>query len=245
MSNPNSPTFRFDHLPLHWQMSRWEKYAFASLLETVNPELAIEVGTYQGGSLQIIASKAAQVYSIDISESCREELGDQFPNVTFLTGNSKQLLPELLGSIQQERRNLGFILIDGDHSTEGVRDDINSVLQYVPTVPLYVVCHDSFNPACRKGMLQAAWSSSPYVHYVEIDYIPGTWHFEGFDTAEPKSMFGGFALACLKPQPREGELVVHQSLRGTFDTIYPRSSHVRSLLRPPKFLRKMARRVFR
>ena len=45
-SNPDEPTFLFDNLPLHWLMTRCEKYAFASVIEIANPYVAIEIGTY-------------------------------------------------------------------------------------------------------------------------------------------------------------------------------------------------------
>jgi len=41
---------------------------------------------------------------------------------------------------------LDFVLIDADHSSAGVQRDINNVLRYRPTRPLYIVMHDSFNP---------------------------------------------------------------------------------------------------
>ena len=66
-SNPNSPTFLFNDLPLHSQMTRCEKYALASILEAADPDVAIEIGRNKGGSLQMISEKARKVYSIDIS----------------------------------------------------------------------------------------------------------------------------------------------------------------------------------
>jgi len=61
-SNPNEPTFVFDDLPLHWQMTRCEKFAFASLLDHADAKVAIEIGTYKSGSLQVVSAKAEKVY---------------------------------------------------------------------------------------------------------------------------------------------------------------------------------------
>ena len=232
-SNPNYPTFLFDNLPLHWQMSRGEKYAFASLVEAANPDVAIEIGTNKGGSLQILSKKAKKVFSLDISSECKQTPGT-FDNVEFLIGDSKQLLPPLLNKISSDQESLGFILIDGDHSTEAVRADINSVLQYVPIRPLYVVFHDSFHPACREGILTANWHQCEYVHYVEIDFIPGVYVHEAWDTAQPRSMWGGFSLALMLPEKRTHELIIHQSHKGLFDVLVPRSAHAISLLRKMK-----------
>ena len=224
-SNPNEPTFLFDNLPLYWQMTRCEKYALASVVEIANPDIAIEIGTYKGGSLQIIAKKAKKTYSIDTSPECKETLSEHFDNVEFLTGDSKQLLPPLFKMLKEKKKSLGFVLIDGDHSTEGVRTDINTVLQYVPVRPLYVVFHDSFHPPCREGLLSADWQRCSYVHYVEVDFIPGVYHYEAFDTAKPRSMYGGLSLALMLPEKRTHELIIHQSQKGLFDTVFPHSCH--------------------
>jgi hypothetical protein len=237
-SNPNEPTFLFDNLPLHWQMTRCEKYAFASLIESADPDVAIEIGTYKGGSLQVISKKAKRVYSIDTSPECKETLGEHFDNVEFLTGDSKQLLPSLLDRIRNKNESLGFVLIDGDHSAEGVLNDINAVLQYEPVRPLYIVFHDSFHPPCREGILAADWHLCPYIHYVEVDFIPGVYHYEAFDTAQPRSMYGGLSLALMLPEKRTHELIIHQSQKGLFDTIFPHSSHD-----SVGFLKKVKRRL--
>lgn len=224
-STPNSPTFAFDELPLYWQMARWEKFAFAKLLETAQPEVALEIGSYMGGSLQVIAQVAREVHSIDVSDEHRPMLREHFDNVTFHTGPSRELLPPLLQRLQDENAPLGFVLIDGEHTEAGVRDDINAVLQFKPTRPLYIVFHDSFNPDCRAGILAANWAACPYVQFVEVDFIPGMFHRDGFDAAPPRSMYGGLAVAVLTPEKRSGELVIHQTLRGQYETIYRQSCH--------------------
>ncbi|MCP4778522.1 MAG: class I SAM-dependent methyltransferase, partial [Planctomycetaceae bacterium] len=224
-SNPNSPTFCFDELPLHWQMTRCEKYAFEKLLQIADAEVAIEIGTYKGGSLQLISQHAEHVYSLDISPTCREELASQFANVDFRTGDSKALIADVLDEIRQRGSRLGFVLIDGDHTTEGVRGDINAVLQHVPDRDMYVVFHDSFNPPAREGILSAAWQDCPYVHFVEVDYVPGVYHHQAFDTAPARSMYGGLAVALLKPEPRQDPLVIHQSQQGLFDVVFQSSCY--------------------
>jgi hypothetical protein len=224
-STPNSPTFLLDDLPLHWQMTRCEKYALASLVEAASASVAIEIGTYKGGSLQVISRRAEKVYSIDISPDCREILGDQFKNVEFFTGDSRRILPRLLKNIADTGEQLGFVLIDGDHTAEGVKADINAVLKFVPKRPLYIVFHDSFHPQCREGIIAADWGKCDYVHYVEIDFVPGVYHREAFDTAEPRSMYGGLAVALMKPEKRIGEIVIHQSQQGLYEAVLSRSCY--------------------
>jgi len=219
-------------------MTRCEKFGFASILNVAASKTAIEIGTYQGGSLQMLSKHCGKVYSVDISDEYQKSLKTRFPNVDFFLGDSKKLLPEVLRQIRENREELGFVLIDGDHSTEGVRGDIECVLRHVPTRPLYVVLHDSFNPHCRKGMLTARWEQNEYVHYVEIDFIPGVYHYKAFDTAPPRSMYGGLALALLLPEKRKDQLTVHQSQKALFDAVFPHSYHA-----PRMLLNKIAWRL--
>ncbi|HUF08111.1 MAG TPA: class I SAM-dependent methyltransferase, partial [Rhodothermales bacterium] len=170
---------------------------------------------------------------------------DHFDNVEFMTGDSTRLLPPLLERISSNKESLGFVLIDGNHSTEGVRADVNAVLKYEPIRPVYVVFHDSFHPSCRQGILSADWHLCPYVHYVEVDFIPGVYHYEAFDTARPRSMHGGLCLALMLPQERTDELVIHQSQKGLFDTVFAQSRHstvTETLVLGS--LRKVKRRLF-
>lgn len=226
-SNPNGPTFVFDDLPLHWQMTRCEKFALSSLVAHANPKVALEVGTYRGGSLQILSAKAEKVYSLDINPESQNALKPKFSNVEFLAGDSRVLLPNLIEKLQSESEPLGFVLIDGDHSKEGVRSDINSVLRFVPNQRVFIVLHDSFHPACREGILSADWKGSPYVHFVEVDFVPGVFHYESFDTAEPRSMWAGLAVALMLPEKRDFALEVHQSQKGLFETVLSNSCHMK------------------
>jgi hypothetical protein len=226
-SNPNSPSFLESRFPLDWQMTRPERFALIQLLEHAKPRVALEVGTYRGGSLQVVSSIAEKVYSLDLDPGVPARLSARFPNVEFHTGNSAVLVPKTLETIERNREELGFVLIDGDHTTQGVLRDINSVLEYRPVCPVFLVCHDSFHPPCREGMLRANWQKCPYVHYVEIDFVPGVFHFEAFDTAEPRSMYGGLAVALLRPEERAGDLMIHQSQRGLYDAVFAASRYGR------------------
>ena len=157
-----------------WMMAPAEQVGMVYLLEKIRPKVAIEIGTRFGGSLQVLANYSEKVYSIDIDSEVSQRLEGKYDNVTFLTGDAAELLPELLDQLTRENAEVEFVLVDGDHSAEGVQKDIDNVLQYQPRVPLYVVMHDSFNPVCREGLLNAHWSDCPYVHTVELDFIPGT-----------------------------------------------------------------------
>ena len=131
-------------------MQPGEQTALIALLAGLQPKVAIEVGSRYGGSMQVLHRFADRVISVDIDPTCRERLGGKYPKAEFVTGDSKATLPLLMERLTREGAELGFMLIDGDHSAAGVHADISSFLNYRPVCPLYVIMHDSFNPDVRR-----------------------------------------------------------------------------------------------
>jgi hypothetical protein len=243
ISEPHAlPAFlRYADYDIPPQMTAPEWAVMLQLLESAKPEAALEIGTYQGGSLQALVAFARTVYSIDIDPRIPAALGPRFQNVRFRTGDSAVLLPRVLEEIAGAGERLGFVLVDGSHKTTAVRSDLDHLLQHVPTGPLYILMHDSFNPACRQGILSAAWPQCPHVHYLELDYVAGEFFRTPIGDAKPRTMWGGLALAVLLPQPRGGELTIQQSRRGAFEALYAQSAHHPG----PLTLRRIARRLAR
>lgn len=224
-----------------WLMTDAERCALETLLRELQPECAIEIGTYRAGSLRVLSKHAKRVYSIDIDPSCRERYAAEFPNVEFIVGQSRVVLPPLLIRLRDEGVHVGFVLIDADHTRRGVRDDINIVLAVRPTRPLYVVMHDSFNPQCRRGIREADWAENPFVHLVEMDFIAG--RFVSDDEPEShKQMWCGLALAILLPHPRTGDLIVHENERLMYRTAYRNSVHLFEHYWNPRLLAAALRR---
>jgi len=197
----------------NWQMFDSERLALTALLARHRPRCAIEVGTFRGGSLSLLSQFAEVIFSIDIDPSIPEKFRG-FKNVSFLTGPSCVILPLLLKELDSVGINPDFILVDGDHSTEGVKKDINCLLSYVPKKPFFVLLHDSFNPGCRKGMLEADWARSPYVAWVDLDFIPGRLVEQGGPFAG--ELWGGLALAYFSPVPRLHSPIINQSAEQMF-----------------------------
>jgi glycosyltransferase involved in cell wall biosynthesis len=197
-----------------WQMNESEKLALTALLERLKPMCAIEIGTFRGGSLSLIRQYARHVFSIDIDPSVAERFG-HFENVSFLTGPSDLVMPVLLRELDCAGLHPGLILVDGDHSSEGVRRDIEVLLTYQPKVPMFVVMHDGFNPKCREGMLAARWERCPFLRWVDVDFVPGriVEHGGGGDG----EMWGGLALAYLSPERSSEPPRVIQSARKAFE----------------------------
>ena len=200
----NPPSFYEKEFPNPWMMSNWEKHSFISIVQQLKPEVAIEIGNADGGSLQVLNKLVPKVYALDLYEEVHQKLKPQFPNIEFHTGDSKQILPALLKSIKEKNEKLGLVLIDGDHTTEGVKADINIVLEnYIPVTTLIILFHDSFNPECRQGIVEANWQACPYVHFIDVDYLPGT-YVDDIQNGklQKNTMWGGLSLAILQPQKK-------------------------------------------
>jgi cephalosporin hydroxylase len=222
---------------VEWQMQPGEQSALVALLAGLRPKVAIEIGSRYGGSMQVLHRFADRVISLDIDPTCRERLGPKFPKSEFITGDSKSTLPPLMKQLEQEHAAVGFILVDGDHSAAGVQGDIRGLLHYRPSCPLFVILHDSFNPHVREGIRTAPWSENPYVHAVELDYVPGV---PVLDVDAYREMWGGFALAILLPEARPGTLETTARMDHLFRTVYRRSAHWP--LDPPTLTKRVIRK---
>lgn len=198
----------------NWQMNPSERAGLAGILHQRKPRICIEIGTFCAGSLSLIAQHADEVYSIDIDASIPERYA-HLSNVTFITGDSKLILPSLFRQLHEQNKGVDFILVDGDHSEEGVKRDLNLILDYKPPRPLYLMMHDSFNPGCRQGMREAAWHDSDYLQYVDLDFIPGRVIEHG--GGGHGELWGGLALAVFSAEKNVNAVVIGESAKMMFE----------------------------
>jgi hypothetical protein len=152
-----------------WQMHLGERAAIEGILSALKPELSIEIGTAEGASLRRIAAHASEVHSFDLVEPSL----DVPDNVTLHTGDSHALLPELLERLAAEGRNVDFVLVDGDHSPEGVRADVMALLASPAIAATIIVAHDTANERVRAGLDAVAYDAFPKVAHVDLDFVPG------------------------------------------------------------------------
>jgi hypothetical protein len=219
-----------DRFPLPWQMSLAERFFLIATLEHLKPRVAIEIGIAQGGSLQVLAANATQVYALDTDPTTPTRLA-QFTNVDFRIGEAHLTLPPLLAELHAAETRYPFVLIDGNHETDCVRRDIQALLSVPPLDTTYVFMHDVFNPACREGIRTAGWETCPHAHWVNLDVVPGVLHTPANTSALEREMWGGFAVAILHPEVRQRpltisaqqEMVFRQALAVSAHRLEPRS----------------------
>lgn len=220
-SDGNIPNNDLHKFTIPWSMSRAEQSVIIQMLQRIKPKVSIEIGTYNGGSLQALSTYSEKVYAIDLMPEFRDERCDAFDNVDYLIGDSKIIVPELVEKLNNSDEVVEFVLIDGDHSTLGVLEDITNILKLVPKQPMVIILHDSFNPDCREGMKAYDYNANKYVHAVEIDYVTGLFNHDGLY----REMWGGFAAIFMKPEQRTKPLAVQAYQKKLFKVTYYKSIH--------------------
>src|SRR4051812_25844106 len=104
----------------NWQMMESERIALTGVLARIRPRGALEVGVYYGGSLSLAAQFCERILAIDIEPAVRDRF--RVPeNAELLIGDSQDLIPQALTRFGQMGLPLEYVLIDADHSAEGVR----------------------------------------------------------------------------------------------------------------------------
>ncbi len=152
-----------------WQMSLGERAAVEGVLSQLRPSLAIEIGSAEGACLRRIAAHAAEVHSFDL-----QPLSLEAPtNVTLHTGDSHELLPAFLGELAEQGRNVDFVIVDGDHTPEGVRQDLEDLLDSPAVRRTVILIHDTASEHVRQGVGGVRFATWPKVFHAELDWVPG------------------------------------------------------------------------
>jgi hypothetical protein len=173
-------------------MSFGERAAIEGLLAQLKPRLAIEIGTAEGGSLSRIAAHSDRVISFDLVEP--EERIKQLPNVELRTGDSHRLLPAELERLTQAGESVDFVLVDGDHSAEGARQDIEDLLDSDCIRRTIILAHDTLNQDVRSGLETVPYDQIDKVGFVDLDFV------NGYVPGEPPlrgQCWGGLALVVV------------------------------------------------
>jgi cephalosporin hydroxylase len=92
-----------------------ERAALEGVLSALRPSLSIEIGTDKGGSLEVIGAHSKIVHAFDLIRRA-EVTTERFPNVTFHTGDSHELLPAVLAQLADAGLNVDFAFVDGNHT---------------------------------------------------------------------------------------------------------------------------------
>ena len=170
-----------------WQMTLGERTAIQGLLSVLKPGLAIEIGTAEGACLRWIVKHAGEVHSFDLVPPT---IGDLEADVHLHTGDSHELLGQVLERFAAEGRNVDFVLVDGDHSSDGVRRDMETLLHSPAVADTVIVAHDIANERVRAGLDAVPYGAFPKIAHVDLDFVPGGLYVDRF----AGELWGGLGL---------------------------------------------------
>lgn len=210
----------YDHLG--WEMTPSEKIVFVNLLKELKPNLALEIGSRAGGSLQVISRFTDKVICMDIDDTIVSRIGSKFKNVEFKIGDSKRILPSFYEELLAQDIFPQFIHLDGDHTEEGAYLDLLHTLRVCPPNRTIVLMHDTFNPLVRKGIERVPFEEMEYLHHADLDFMPGVIHERAVVKDE---MWGGMSLFILEPTKRNRPIVVNNFLSRVVSHVAKISSH--------------------
>jgi hypothetical protein len=166
----------------NWLMSTREKLGLIGLLHCLKPKKVLELGYHRGGATTWLSQLSEQVISVDVNKFV-SKAPNLFHNVEAWN------CPTLEAASRIKKENLFFDLaiIDADHSRNAVSADINGIINHSDII----LMHDSFNPNCRKGMLDALQNQKSHAYY--LDFIPSVSKNDG--------LWGGLAIAWKSQTP--------------------------------------------
>jgi len=176
-------------------MSFGERASLQGVLSELKPLVSIEIGSAQGGSLQWVARHSESVHSIDLTPPVKV-----LPNVSYHTGNSRRVLPPLLDLPLIRKGGVDFVLIDGDHTSEGVCADLRTILNSPACKRALILLHDTANHEVRDGILLAL-HEHPAVVYCDLDFTRGYTFAEGPFTDQ---RWGGLGLVVTGDPTTDG-----------------------------------------
>jgi hypothetical protein len=140
------------------------------------------------------------VHAFDDSEPS-DELVAALRNVTFHTGDSHALLPRFLAELTEQRANVDFALVDGDHSALGVKRDVEDLLASPAVGRTLIVLHDTANPVVREGLEAVEYQAFSKLTWVDLDWVPGFMFREGSARGQAWGGLGVIVADASGPRP--------------------------------------------
>ena len=136
-------------------MTRAERLLIYTMTFTLRPLRYLEIGTFKGGSA-LLVNAALNALGSDCKMVCVDptpQIAPEHwqllkPRTTLLEGFSPQILPQ---AVEAAGGLFDLVLIDGDHTYQGLMRDAEGVLPHVAD-GAYILFHDSLFVEVAKGL---------------------------------------------------------------------------------------------
>jgi Methyltransferase domain len=175
------------------EMSSAEWIMIAASAMAIRPKVAVDVGTFLGGSSRSLRHFVEHVVTIDCDAE-RAAGVEGIDGIEFRHGWSWEVLPQVL---DEYRGDIGLVIVDASHEFDDIQRDIGALLDWQPARGVAVVIHDTAMPRCRAGLQAIDWPSGRWLHGVALDWVP----------APPGSEVGGLGFLWLDHKERTGPLL--------------------------------------
>jgi hypothetical protein len=169
----------------YWAMGLGDKAVVLLIAASLQPSVAIDAGTFLGGSAAALALFAVRVITIDLDDAQGRHV-EGLANVEFVGG----LAADVLARILPDERSAELVILDAAHTADGIVAEVEQLLRFPPEVPRAVLIHDSAMETCREGLDSIDWASNPAVRGVTLNFVPGEVSTDGV-------MGGGLAVIWL------------------------------------------------
>jgi glycosyltransferase involved in cell wall biosynthesis/predicted O-methyltransferase YrrM len=177
-------------------MTLSERLMLFSLVLSLRPNVYLEIGSYQGGSAQIVcaamdaAHSHGKIVCVDPQPQISSETLHQIEHrAVIIEGYSPDILPQ---ARQAAQADFDFALIDGDHSYPAALIDGEAVLQYC-NQGAYLLFHDCFNPDVQRAIDELVSKHSTFL----VDLGPVTREYTLQDGHNIR--WGGLRLLRVRP----------------------------------------------
>jgi hypothetical protein len=160
----------------NWLMSIREKLCLIGLLELLQPKKVLEFGYHRGGTTKWLSKYSESVITVDVNEFIKGADND-YRNIQAWNCPTQ----EAIKRIEEESLYFDLAIVDADHSRDAVAADVSGLLDHAEII----LMHDSCNPECRRGMLDALTKQNSHAYY--LDFITSAVKHDG--------LWGGLGIA--------------------------------------------------
>jgi predicted O-methyltransferase YrrM len=146
-------------------------------------KIAVEIGSYDGGCLFAYKEIFEKVISIDLENRSR------LKEVDYIIGDSQKALPVLKETIGGKNTKIDFLMIDGDHSYNGVKADFELYSKLVRKGGI-IAFHDILDTPLHRELfcrVDLFW-----------DEINKDERFEAFEIIKSDGAWGGIGILVVK-----------------------------------------------
>ena len=146
-------------------------------------KIAVEIGSYDGGCLHAYKEMFEKTISIDLENRSR------LKEVDYIIGDSQKALPLLKETIGGKNTKIDFLMIDGNHTYEGVKSDFELYHKLIRKGGI-IAFHDILDTPLHRELfcrVDLFW-----------DEINKDDRFEAYEIIESDGAWGGIGILLVK-----------------------------------------------